>query len=379
MKGGRPQSALPLPPTSVRLDNVRVTYGERDVIKDVSFTVESGELAVLVGRSGSGKTTLLRAITGYAPLSGGRVSIGGEDVTRQPPARRDIAMVFQSYSLYPHMTVRENWLFPLQAAKLPSAERDARIAAVATTLQMQRLLDRYPKELSGGQQQRVAMGRALVRQPQLFLLDEPLGALDAKLRVDARSAFKTLQRELGATTIYVTHDQVEAQALGAKIVVLDAGAVQQVGTPDEIYDMPANRIVAGLFGSPPMNFLDAELTTREDQVSVACGNMTLPLLPAVARDVRAEGRDREVILGVRPEAIHLVPHPEEGSVPASIYVTEPLGHNLIADVRFGDRIIRARADRNIDRLASLQPDDPVYIRFDAAQIHVFDRVTEQRL
>ena len=136
MKGGRPQSALPLPPTSVRLDNVRVTYGERDVIKDVSFTVESGELAVLVGRSGSGKTTLLRAITGYAPLSGGRVSIGGEDVTRQPPARRDIAMVFQSYSLYPHMTVRENWLFPLQAAKLPSAERDARIAAVATTLQM---------------------------------------------------------------------------------------------------------------------------------------------------------------------------------------------------------------------------------------------------
>ena len=379
MKGGRPQSALPLPPTSVRLDNVRVTYGERDVIKDVSFTVESGELAVLVGRSGSGKTTLLRAITGYAPLSGGRVSIGGEDVTRQPPARRDIAMVFQSYSLYPHMTVRENWLFPLQAAKLPSAERDARIAAVATTLQMQRLLDRYPKELSGGQQQRVAMGRALVRQPQLFLLDEPLGALDAKLRVDARSAFKTLQRELGATTIYVTHDQVEAQALGAKIVVLDAGAVQQVGTPDEIYDMPANRIVAGLFGSPPMNFLDAELTTREDQVSVTCGNMTLPLLPAVARDVRAEGRDREVILGVRPEAIHLVPHPEGGSVPASIYVTEPLGHNLIADVRFGDRIIRARADRNIDRLASLQPDDPVYIRFDAAQIHVFDRVTEQRL
>ena len=379
MKEERPQAALPLPLTSVRLENVRVTYGGRDVIKDVSFTVESGELAVLVGRSGSGKTTLLRAITGYAPLSGGRVSIGGEDVTRQPPARRDIAMVFQSYSLYPHMTVRENWLFPLQAAKLPPAEREARIAAVAATLQMQRLLDRYPKELSGGQQQRVAMGRALVRQPQLFLLDEPLGALDAKLRVDARSAFKTLQRELGATTIYVTHDQVEAQALGAKIVVLDDGAVQQVGTPDEIYDMPANRIVAGLFGSPPMNFLDAELTTRGDQVSVACGNMTRPLPPTVARDVRGGGRDREVILGVRPEAIHLAPQPEEGSVPASIYVIEPLGHNLIADVRFGDRIIRARADRNIDRLASLQPDDAVYIRFDDAQIHLFDRVTEQRL
>jgi multiple sugar transport system ATP-binding protein len=372
-------ASLSLPPSSVRLDNVRVTYGGREVIKDVSFTVESGELAVLVGRSGSGKTTLLRAITGYAPLSGGRVSIGGDDVTRQPPARRDIAMVFQSYSLYPHMTVRENWLFPLQAAKLPVAERDARIAAVAATLQMQRLLDRYPKELSGGQQQRVAMGRALVRQPQLFLLDEPLGALDAKLRVDARSAFKTLQRELGATTIYVTHDQVEAQALGAKIVVLDDGAVQQVGTPDEIYDTPANRIVAGLFGSPPMNFLDAELTARDDHLSVVCGAMTLPLPPAVARHVRVGGMDREVILGVRPEAIHLAPDSEEGSVPASIYVTEPLGHNLIVDVRFGDRVIRARADRNIDRLASLQPDDPVSIRFDGAQVHVFDRVTGQRL
>ena len=155
--------------------------------------------------------------------------------------------------------------------------------------------------------------------------------------------------------------------------------MQQVGTPDEIYDMPTNRIVAGLFGSPPMNFLDAELTTREDQVSVACGNMTLPLPPAVARDVRAEGRDREVILGVRPEAIHLAPQPEEGSVRASIYVIEPLGHNLIADVRGGGRIIRARADRNIDRLASLQPDDPVYIRFDAADIDLFDRVTQQRL
>ena len=167
--------------------------------------------------------------------------------------------------------------------------------------------------------------------------------------------------------------------MGAKIIVLDDGAVQQVGTPDEIYDMPANRIVAGLFGSPPMNFLDAELTAHDDHVAVACGNMTLPLPRAVARDVRAEGRDREVILGVRPEAIHLAPHPEEGCVAASIYVTEPLGHNLIVDVRFGDRIIRARADRNVDRLASLQPDDAVYIRFDAAQAHMFDRVTGQRL
>ena len=237
----------------MRLDNVRVTYGERDVIKDVSFTVESGELAVLVGRSGSGKTTLLRAITGYAPLSGGRVSIGGEDVTRQP--RRDGTSPWSSRAipLPAHDRPRE-LLFPLQAASCLQPSGDARIAAVAANAPDAAPARPLPEGLSGGQQQRVAMGRALVRQPQLFLLDELLGALDAKLRVDARSAFKTLQQELGATTIYVTHDQVEAQALGAKIVVLDAGAVQRVGTPDEIYDMPANRIVAGLFGSPPMIF-----------------------------------------------------------------------------------------------------------------------------
>ena len=366
-------------PSSVRLDSVRVTYGGKDVVRDVSFTVESGELAVLVGRSGSGKTSLLRAITGYAPLAGGRVYIGDEDVTRQAPDRRDIAMVFQSYSLYPHMTVRENWLFPLQAAKLPKSEQDVRIASVAETLQMQRLLDRHPRELSGGQQQRVAMGRALVRKPQLFLLDEPLGALDAKLRVDARSAFKTLQRELGTTTIYVTHDQMEAQALGSKIIVLNDGVIQQIGTPDEIYDAPANRTVAGLFGSPPMNFLDAELVQESGQATVTCGSLTLPLPPAVARYVLDNATSREVTLGVRPESIRLSPSPMEGSVPASVYITEPLGHNVITDVRFRDQIIRARGDRDEERLVSLQPDDPVYIQFNAAQVHVFDRASGRRL
>jgi multiple sugar transport system ATP-binding protein len=365
--------------TQVRLENVRVAYGKRDVVRDVSFTVESGELAVLVGRSGSGKTSLLRAITGYAPVVAGRIYIGGEDVTRRPAAKRDIAMVFQNYALYPHMTVRENWAFPLQAAKLPKAEREARIVRAAETLQMRRLLDRYPRELSGGQQQRVAMGRALVRQPQIFLLDEPLGALDAKLRVDARSAFKAMQRELGTTTIYVTHDQTEAQALGSKIIVLDEGAIQQIGTPDEIYDAPANRFVAGLFGSPPMNFLDAELTHQNGNEAVSCGPLDLPLPPQVGAHVFDRAQSRQVTLGIRPEAIRQSPVAVEGSVPASVYVTEPLGHNVIVDLRFGDQIIRARGDRDDDRLANLQPDDPVYIRFDAARVHVFDRVTGRRL
>ena len=365
--------------TQVRVENVRVAYGKRDVVRDVSFTVESGELAVLVGRSGSGKTSLLRAITGYAPVVAGRIYIGGEDVTRRPAAKRDIAMVFQNYALYPHMTVRENWAFPLQAAKLPKAEREARIVRAAETLQMRRLLDRYPRELSGGQQQRVAMGRALVRQPQIFLLDEPLGALDAKLRVDARSAFKAMQRELGTTTIYVTHDQTEAQALGSKIIVLDEGAIQQIGAPDEIYDAPANRFVAGLFGSPPMNFLDAELTYQNGNEVVSCGPLDLPLPPQVGAHVFDRAQSRQVTLGIRPEAIRQSPVAIEGSVPASVYVTEPLGHNVIVDLRFGDQIIRARGDRDDDRLANLQPDDPVYIRFDAARVHVFDRLTGRRL
>jgi multiple sugar transport system ATP-binding protein len=365
--------------TQIRLENLRVAYGKREIVRDVNFTVESGELAVLVGRSGSGKTSLLRAITGYAPVVAGRVQIGGEDVTHRPAAKRDIAMVFQNYALYPHMTVRENWAFPLQAAKLPKAEREARIARAAKTLQMRRLLDRYPRELSGGQQQRVAMGRALVRQPQIFLLDEPLGALDAKLRVDARSAFKTMQRELGTTTIYVTHDQTEAQALGSKIIVLDEGTIQQIGTPDEIYDAPANHFVAGLFGSPPMNFLDAELTRQDGEVTVTCGPLRLSLPPRTGAHVVDHAHSRQVTLGIRPEAIRQSPDAIEGSVPASVYVTEPLGHNVIVDIRFSDRIIRARGDRDDERLANLQPDDPVYIRFDAAQVHVFDRTSGQRL
>jgi multiple sugar transport system ATP-binding protein len=218
-----------------------------------------------------------------------------------------------------------------------------------------------------------------VRQPQIFLLDEPLGALDAKLRVEARSAFKTLQRELGTTTIHVTHDQTEAQALGSKIIVLDEGTIQQIGTPDEIYDAPANRFVAGLFGSPPMNFLEAELTRQNGNMEVTCGQMTISLPPKVGAHVLDHAPSRQVTLGIRPEAIRQSPKATEGSVPASVYVTEPLGHNVIVDIRFADQIIRARGDRDDDRLANLQPDDPISIRFDEAQVHIFDRVTGQRL
>ncbi len=365
--------------TQVRLENVRVAYDGREVVRDASFSVESGELAVLVGRSGSGKTSLLRAITGYAPLASGRVVVGGRDVTGQPPAQRDIAMVFQSYALYPHMTVDENWRFPLQAAKVPKAEQDARVGRVAETLQMRRLLNRYPRELSGGQQQRVAMGRALVRQPQLFLLDEPLGALDAKLRVEARSAFKSLQRELGTTTLYVTHDQAEAQALGSKIVVLDDGVVQQVGTPDEIYDDPANTFVAGLFGSPPMNFLPGTLRRNGDGVMVESGPLAVELLPGVGKAVLAAGGGGDVTLGVRPEAIARATGPGPGVAAGRVYVTEPIGHNVLVDVRLGEALVRVRGHRDDELLARLAPDDEVFVAVDPARVLVFDRASGKRL
>ena len=365
--------------TQVRLENVRVAYDEREVVRDASFTVESGELAVLVGRSGSGKTSLLRAITGYAPMTGGRVVVGGTDVTGQPPAKRDIAMVFQSYALYPHMTVDENWRFPLEAAKVPKAEQDARVTRVAETLQMQRLLNRYPRELSGGQQQRVAIGRALVRQPQIFLLDEPLGALDAKLRVEARSAFKSLQRDLGTTTLYVTHDQAEAQALGSKIVVLDGGVVQQVGSPDEIYDDPANTFVAGLFGSPPMNFLPATLERDGEAVVARSGPLAVALPAVVGQKVLAAGVADQVTLGVRPETISRGAEPGPGRAVGRVYVTEPIGHNVLVDVRLGQELVRMRGHRDDDLLARLAPDDEILVAVDPTRVLVFDRGSGARL
>ena len=363
--------------SDVHLQNVRVTYAGADVVRDVSFTVDSGELAVLVGPSGSGKTTLLRAITGHAPVAEGSVAIGGRDMTSVAPAERDIAMVFQNLALYPHMTVRGNWEFPLKAAKLDRAEVDRRVRQIADTLQMGKLLHRLPHELSGGQKQRVALGRALVRQPKLFLLDEPLGALDAKLRVEARSAFKTLQRDLGITTIYVTHDQVEAQALGSKIVVLNEGTAQQVGTPESIYESPANRFVAGLFGSPPMNFLPAELVQQDGHVVVRHGDLALTLPPDMADRVIARVTSGDVTLGVRPETIRLLPAGE--GVPATVYVTEPAGHNVIVDVLLGERRLRVRGDRDDPRLDALSPDDPIGLAFDPALLHVFDATTGARI
>ena len=362
----------------IRLEQVSVKYGDHYAVRDVTFTVADKALYVLVGPSGSGKTTILRAIAGFLPLSHGSIRIGGRQVNQIHPRDRNIAMVYQTRALYPHMTVRENWRFPLEAIGQDEAEITQRVQQVAEMLEMTPFLDRYPAQLSGGQQQRVALGRALVRRPSLFLLDEPLGGLDAKLRVAARSNFKRIHADLEVTTLYVTHDQAEAQALGSRLIVLNEGQVQQVGTPDEIYDEPANRFVAGFIGTPPMNFIDCSLTSADQGLALVHGALQVPLPAPKAAAVEAKAPQR-VVLGVRPEHIRLTPQPVAGSVPVEVFVTEPQGHEVIVDLRFNDNILKMRGSTDTDLPFQLNLGDTVYMSIDPDKTYVFDGTTGERL
>ncbi|OCB28176.1 ABC transporter ATP-binding protein [Mycobacterium malmoense] len=280
------------------LDHVSKSYPDgATAVNDLSITIADGEFLILVGPSGCGKTTTLNMIAGLEDISSGELRIGGERVNEKPPKDRDIAMVFQSYALYPHMTVRQNIAFPLTLAKMKKAEIAKKVEETARTLDLTELLDRKPSQLSGGQRQRVAMGRAIVRQPKAFLMDEPLSNLDAKLRVQMRGEIARLQKRLGTTTVYVTHDQTEAMTLGDRVVVMHAGIAQQIGTPDELYEHPANLFVAGFIGSPAMNFLPATLTPI---------GLTLPfgevmLTPEVREVIAQHPAPKNVIVGVRPE------------------------------------------------------------------------------
>ncbi|HEY3543349.1 MAG TPA: sn-glycerol-3-phosphate ABC transporter ATP-binding protein UgpC [Gaiellaceae bacterium] len=278
------------------LDHVTKDFGNGVLaVNDVNLTIGEGEFMVLVGPSGCGKTTLLRSIGGLEKISGGRIIIGDRDVTRAEPAARDLAMVFQNYALYPHMTVRKNLGYGLRVRKVPKAEREQRVGEVANLLGLGELLDRRPGQLSGGQQQRVAMGRAIVREPQAFLMDEPLSNLDAKLRVGMRTSLQQLHNRLGTTTVYVTHDQVEAMTLGQRVAVMREGKIQQVDAPQRLYEEPVNTFVAAFIGSPSMNLVEAHLSGD----SVSFGGYTIPL----DRERRPKfAEDGRVILGIRPEA-----------------------------------------------------------------------------
>ncbi|MGQ0715683.1 MAG: ABC transporter ATP-binding protein [Gemmatimonadaceae bacterium] len=357
----------------VTLEGVRKVYDGAHghvAVHGVDLDVADGEFVVLVGPSGCGKSTTLRMIAGLESITAGKLSIGGRVVNDVPPKDRDIAMVFQNYALYPHMSVRENMAFALKLRKMPKAEIDQRVREAAEVLGLTTELDRLPKQLSGGQRQRVAVGRAIVRKPAVFLFDEPLSNLDAKLRVQMRRELLALHRRLGATTVYVTHDLVEAMTMGDRIVVMSAGHVMQVDTPEALYERPQNRFVAGFIGSPAMIFLPGTVTTNGAARFVADGGEPSITLPGTLA-TRARGAST-VVLGIRPEHLRLASEgPTAGdhtSMDATVDLVEPLGGEALVHVRAGAHELTART-----RARDL-PDvgDRIQLIADGRRVHLFD-------
>ncbi|GAO03432.1 ABC transporter ATP-binding protein [Anaeromyxobacter sp. PSR-1] len=359
----------------VVLRNLAKRFGETRVIEGLDLEIQDGEFMVLVGPSGCGKSTALRMIAGLEEVSGGEILIGGRVVNDVPPKDRDIAMVFQSYALYPHMTVRENLEFGLRIRKTPQAEMDRLVTEAAQVLGIDALLHRKPKELSGGQRQRVALGRAIVRKPSVFLFDEPLSNLDAKLRVQMRAEIKKLQARLGVTTIYVTHDQVEAMTMGNRIAVLNAGKLQQVGAPLELYERPANLFVAAFIGSPPMNFFKARLEGGGGRIAAA--GFSLPV-PAALRAATAARDGAAVTVGIRPENVvelGRAPRGESARIPVTVDIAEPLGDEVIVHARAGeDPVVFRQAPHAIPGIG-----DQLEVQVELDHLHLFDAETQRRL
>ncbi|WP_458094549.1 ABC transporter ATP-binding protein [Roseomonas sp. WA12] len=351
---------------SVEIRDVRKSFGGTPILHGVNLDIADGEFCVLVGPSGCGKSTLLRMIAGLENITAGEIAIGGKVVNDMPPKDRDIAMVFQNYALYPHMTVRENMAFSLRLAKAPAAVVEAETGRASRILGLDPLLERYPRQLSGGQRQRVAMGRAIVRNPQVFLFDEPLSNLDAKLRVQMRGEIKDLHQRLRTTTVYVTHDQIEAMTMADKIVVMQAGRVEQIGTPLELYDRPANLFVAGFIGSPSMNFLPGQVSDggfRPNGVNGA----TPALLPLPAKATPGE----PVVYGIRPEHFRL----DERGVPVTVQLVEPTGSETMVTARMGETTVVGAFRERI----SARVGDTLHLMPDPALAHLFSQGTGMRL
>jgi multiple sugar transport system ATP-binding protein len=346
-------------------------FGRVRAVDHVSFEVRDGEFLVLLGPSGCGKTTTLRLIAGLERPDAGEIYIGDRLVNDLPPKDRDVAMVFQNYALYPHMRVYDNVAFPLKIRGLPREEIDKRVREVAGLLRIQDLLDRYPRQLSGGQQQRVALGRALVRQPQVFLMDEPLSNLDAKLRVYMRAELKRLQRELGITTVYVTHDQAEAMTMADRIAVMNEGKIMQIAEPQELYSKPANTFVAGFVGAPAMNFVDVSVSFEGGAAVLDTGVWKIPLPGGTSKILAARGVAGEVVLGIRPEHIEVGKQPLPDAYEAEVFVTEPLGSETIIDFKHGDAIVKAKHPGHFEA----KPGERIYVRLRMEHVHVFDKKT----
>ncbi|MET7995433.1 ABC transporter ATP-binding protein [Amycolatopsis sp. NPDC005232] len=351
----------------IRVRGATKRFSAVTAVDGVTLDIADGEFLVLLGPSGCGKSTLLRAIAGLAPLTAGQLELDGRDITHTPPRERDLAMVFQSYALYPHLSVERNIGFPLRARRESRKDVRRKVDEVAATLELSELLHRRPRELSGGQRQRVALGRALVRDPGAFLLDEPLSNLDAKLRASTRYELVELHRRLGTTFVYVTHDQVEAMTMATRIAILNQGRLEQVGTPAEVYDEPASEFVAGFLGSPPMNLFPATVVSREGELVAVAPGLEVPL------GRRGELADTEVVLGIRPE--HLRPHGPRPALHGVVRLLENLGGEEIAHLTVGSVRLCVRGPRPL----GLEPGDEVGLATEPAHVHVFHHTTGRRL
>jgi multiple sugar transport system ATP-binding protein len=352
---------------AVQIRKVEKYFGTTQIIRGVNIDMEDGQFTVLVGPSGCGKSTLLRMIAGLEEISRGDILIGGTVVNNMMPKERDIAMVFQNYALYPHMTVRDNMSFSLTLARVPKSEADQRVRQAAEILGLNDLLDRFPRQLSGGQRQRVAMGRCIVRDPQVFLFDEPLSNLDAKLRVQMRTEIKELHQRLKTTSVYVTHDQIEAMTMADKIVVMRDGVVEQTGSPLEVYDRPANQFVAGFIGSPAMNFLPGVYRQAEGRVEFPGGISVRAPASGGARD------GQPVVYGIRPEHFELTR--DDDGVPTEVVVVEPTGAETQVFTKLaGIEVSSVFRDRH-----SFRPGEIIRLRPDASRAHLFDAGSGTRL
>ncbi|WP_372728353.1 ABC transporter ATP-binding protein [Nocardioides sp.] len=356
---------------TITFEKAQRWYPGADVpaVPGIDLEIRDGEFMVLVGPSGCGKSTTLRMLAGLEEVNSGKIFIGDRDITNLPPKDRDIAMVFQNYALYPHMTVAENMGFALKMAKIPAAEREKRVQEAAEILGLVEFLDRKPKALSGGQRQRVAMGRAIVRSPQVFCMDEPLSNLDAKMRVQTRTDIAKLQADLGVTTVYVTHDQVEAMTMGDRVAVMKLGELQQVDTPLGLYDRPVNLFVAGFIGSPQMNLLEA--TAQEGQAKI--GDYLVPVDETAAKKMKGN-----ITVGVRPEAWRIVSE-NEGGLPVRVTVVEELGADAFV---YGSSGVAGTPNNIIVRVTGrdkVHKGETIHVTTDPHHVHVFDTATGERL
>jgi multiple sugar transport system ATP-binding protein len=339
----------------IRFQNVTKTFGDTKVVDDLSLEIGDGEFVVLLGPSGCGKTTTLRMLAGLETVTSGDIYIGDARINDVPTQQRDLAMVFQSYALYPHMSIAENIAYPLRVRKLDRNQRDNRVAAVAKLLEIEPLLQRKPRQLSGGERQRVALARAIVREPRAYLMDEPLSNLDARLRVQMRGELKRLQHQLGTTTIYVTHDQAEAMTLASRVAVMKKGRLQQFDTPLNIYNHPANRFVAEFVGSPSMNFFEGCV----EQGFFLSDSLKVPI----------NYPDSAMTMGLRPEHVHVLTQPQAGAIPASVYVTELMGNETFVFLSVGPHRVIARAPADF----RAEVESKVWLRLETEKAHFFPK------